>query len=45
MKCVICDKELNLKEGAFCQSCVDFIVWKYGSLEAYEKALEKGVGK
>jgi len=45
MKCVICDKELNFKEGIFCQSCVDFLTWKYGSLEAYEKARNKGVSK
>jgi hypothetical protein len=37
MNCKICDKVLQKGEAIMCSSCIDFIEWKYGSLERFEK--------
>ena len=41
--CDICGKELVSGEALFCASCVAFLEWKYGSLEAYQKEYNQAV--
>ncbi|PIN81080.1 hypothetical protein COV13_02385 [Candidatus Woesearchaeota archaeon CG10_big_fil_rev_8_21_14_0_10_32_9] len=39
--CDLCGKPLEIGEGTLCSSCIAFIEWKYGSLEAYAKTHSK----
>ena len=44
MDCVLCGKKLEKKNKEFglCDSCLDFLIWKYDSLDNYEKVHEGG---
>ena len=35
MFCMLCGKILELKETLLCNSCFDFIEWKYSSIENF----------
>jgi len=39
--CVVCGKVLEVNEVRLCGSCFEFLVWKYGSLENYQKVRRK----
>lgn len=43
--CSFCGKPLVVGEALLCASCVAFIEWKYGSLEAFQKKHDRAVGR
>ena len=44
MDCMLCGKKLENEDFELCDSCLDFLIWKYDSLENYEK-VHKEVNK
>jgi len=40
MKCQICEKTLETGEAVLCNTCYDFMEYKYGTFEDYLKIKE-----
>ncbi len=43
MDCMLCGKKLENKDFKYCDSCLDFLIWKYDSLDNYEKVHSGGI--
>lgn len=41
MKCALCGKKIHEGEIELCDSCLDFLIWKYKTLENHNNAHEE----